>query len=302
MQDTMSYDIKFVGGVGEARARLLAREIGVQTVGDLLYRFPMRYIDRRRIYSLSEIDESLDSTLIQLRGRITGISYSGTGRKQRLTASVGDATGTTELLWFHGIKWIEKRIEVGREYLIFGRPSFYRGTFSFVHPEIEPIEQALSRKSESGYQGIYPSTEKLSQGIGAKAMSTIIANAWQLAKDSVREMLPHEMLLRHGLMPLREALYNIHFPQSPEKLRQAQYRLKFDELLGVQLTIQSRRTARLSRGEGFMMPRVGEAFNTFYRDNLPFPLTSAQQRVIKEIRGDMISGRQMNRQIGRAHV
>lgn len=295
MQDTMSYDIKFVGGVGEARARLLAREIGVQTVGDLLYRFPMRYIDRRRIYSLSEIDESLDSTLIQLRGRITGISYSGTGRKQRLTASVGDATGTTELLWFHGIKWIEKRIEVGREYMIFGRPSFYRGTFSFVHPEIEPIEQALSRKSESGYQGIYPSTEKLSQGIGAKAMSTIIANAWQLAKDSVREMLPHEMLLRHGLMPLREALYNIHFPQSPEKLRQAQYRLKFDELLGVQLTIQSRRTARLSRGEGFMMPRVGEAFNTFYRDKLPFPLTSAQQRVIKEIRGDMISGRQMNR-------
>ncbi len=126
-------------------------------------------------------------------------------------------------------------------------------------------------------------------------MSTIIANAWQLAKDSVREMLPHEMLLRHGLMPLREALYNIHFPQSPEKLRQAQYRLKFDELLGVQLTIQSRRTARLSRGEGFMMPRVGEAFNTFYRDKLPFPLTSAQQRVIKEIRGDMISGRQMNR-------
>ena len=295
MQDTMSYDIKFVGGVGEARARLLAREIGVQTVGDLLYRFPMRYIDRRRIYSLSEIDESLDSTLIQLRGRITGISYSGTGRKQRLTASVGDATGTTELLWFHGIKWIEKRIEVGREYMIFGRPSFYRGTFSFVHPEIEPIEQALSRKSESGYQGIYPSTEKLSQGIGAKAMSTIIANAWQLAKDSVREMLPHEMLLRHGLMPLREALYNIHFPQSPETLRQAQYRLKFDELLGVQLTIQSRRTARLSRGEGFMMPRVGEAFNTFYRDKLPFPLTSAQQRVIKEIRGDMISGRQMNR-------
>ena len=235
MQDTMSYDIKFVGGVGEARARLLAREIGVQTVGDLLYRFPMRYIDRRRIYSLSEIDESLDSTLIQLRGRITGISYSGTGRKQRLTASVGDATGTTELLWFHGIKWIEKRIEVGREYMIFGRPSFYRGTFSFVHPEIEPIEQALSRKSESGYQGI-----------GAKAMSTIIANAWQLAKDSVREMLPHEMLLRHGLMPLREALYNIHFPQSPEKLRQAQYRLKFDELLGVRAARHACRAARAS--------------------------------------------------------
>ncbi|MDE6140824.1 MAG: ATP-dependent DNA helicase RecG [Alistipes sp.] len=295
MQNALSYDVKFVGGVGEARARLLMRELGIRTVGDLLYHIPFRYIDRRRIYSIGEVDESLESTLIQIRGRITGISYSGTGRKQRFMASVSDSTGSTELLWFQGIKWIEKRIEVGREYMIFGRPSFYRGTFNMVHPEIETVEQALSRKAESGFQGIYPSTEKLSQGIGTKAMSTIIVNAWQLAGESIGDPLPDDLRRRNALMPLRDALYNIHFPQSPELLRQAQYRLKFDELLGVQLTIQSRRSARMARGDGFVMPRVGELFNGFYREKLPFPLTGAQQRVIKEIRADMISGRQMNR-------
>ncbi len=295
MQDTMSYDIKFVGGVGEARARLLAREIGVQTVGDLLYRFPMRYIDRRRIYSLSEIDESLDSTLIQLRGRITGISYSGTGRKQRLTASVGDATGTTELLWFHGIKWIEKRIEVGREYMIFGRPSFYRGELSMAHPELETIEQALSRKAESGMQGIYPSTEKLSNVLGTKGMYQIIRNAWISVKDRIDETLPDAVRTQYGLMPLREAYYNVHFPQSPEALRQAQYRLKFDELLGIQLNIQANRTERLSKSNGFLFPKVGGVFNTFYTQKLPFPLTGAQKRVIKEIRQDTVTGFQMNR-------
>ena len=298
MSGVLSRDVKFVGGVGEARARLLLREVGVRTVGDLLMRFPYRYIDRTRVMRIDEIDESMESSYVQLRCRLVGKSFTGEGSKRRFTVEINDISGSAELLWFHGIKWIEKKVEIGREYMIFGRPSFYRGRMSMVHPEIEPIEQALSRKSESGFQGIYSTTEKLSEAIGTKSMLTIVQNAWQLASadpTAFIDPLPEDMRQRNGLMPLREAIYNIHFPQSAEKLRMAQYRLKYDELLGVQLTIQARRTARHNRANGFLFPRVGLNFNTFYREKLPFALTGAQQRVIKEIRSDMISGRQMNR-------
>ena len=298
MQGILSREVKYVGGVGEARARLLDREVGVRTIGDLLYRFPYRYIDRTRIVPIASLDESMDSSYIQLRCRIVGKSFSGEGAKRRFMVEATDATGSVELLWFHGIKWIEKRVEIGREYLLFGRPSFYRGRVSMVHPEIEPIEQALSRKINSGFQGIYSSTEKLSAAIGTKAMHTIVHNAWQLvAADSTAliDPLPDSLRQRNGLISLREAIFNIHFPQSAELLRAAQYRLKYDELLGVQLTIQARRTSRHQRSGGFLFPRVGAAFNTFYNEHLPFPLTGAQQRVIKEIRSDMISGKQMNR-------
>ncbi len=296
--DLLSREVKYVGGVGEARSRLLSREVGVRTVGDLLMRFPYRYIDRTRVVSISEVDESMESSYIQLRCRIVGKAFSGDGPKRRFTVEINDASGSAELLWFHGVKWIEKRVEIGREYIIFGRPSFYRGRMSMVHPEVELVEQALSRRSESGFQGIYSTTEKLSQAIGTKSMQTIVQNAWQLVTNDPQafaDPLAEDMRRRNGLMPLREAIYNIHFPQSAEKLRAAQYRLKYDELLGVQLTIQARRSARHNRACGFIFPRVGEAFNRFYRDKLPFPLTGAQQRVIKEIRADMISGRQMNR-------
>ncbi len=294
----LSHDIKFVAGVGEVRARLLEREVGVRTIGDLIYRFPYRYIDRTRVWRIDEVDESLESTYVQLRVRIQGFAYSGELRKRRFIVEASDASGTCELIWFQGIKWIERRLEVGREYLIFGRPSFFRNRLSIIHPDIEPIEQALSRKQESGFQGIYASTERLAEGISAKAMYNIVLNAWHLiAADptAIVEPLPEDMRRRNGLMSLSEALYNIHFPQSADKLRAAQYRLKYDELLGVQLTIQARRTARKARGDGFIFPRVGEAFNTFYRTKLPFSLTAAQQRVIKEIRADMVSGQQMNR-------
>jgi len=184
---------------------------------------------------------------------------------------------------------------VGREYLIFGRPSFYRGELSMAHPELETMEQALSRKAESGMQGIYPSTEKLSNVLGAKGMYQIICNAWALAKDHIPDYMPDEVRTRYGLIPLRDAYYNIHFPQSPELLRQAQYRLKFDELLGIQLNVQSRRTERLAKNNGFLFMKVGGVFNTFYNEKLPFPLTGAQKRVIREIRQDTVTGYQMNR-------
>ena len=287
-------NIQFVPGVGEARAKLLDQELHIRTVGDVLRHYPTRYIDRTKIYRIAEIAEGAPA-LVQFRARVMGVSYAGEGRKRRFTVYVQDGSGSAELVWFQGIKWIEKRIEQGREYLVFGRPSFYRGELSMAHPEVETIEQALSRKPESGMQGIYPSTEKLSNILGTKGMYQIICRAWQLAKDHIEETLPEALRTRYGLMPLREACYNIHFPQSPEALRQAQYRLKFDELLGVQLNVQSRRTVRMTRSDGFLFPKVGGVFNTFYTQKLPFPLTGAQKRVIKEIRSDTVTGFQMNR-------
>ena len=292
--DYLDNDIKFVGGVGEARARLLDKELGIRTLGDMLRHYPFRYIDRTKVYRIAEITDDAP-TLLQFRARVTGVAYAGTGRKRRFTAYVSDPTGSAELVWFQGIKWIEKRVEVGREYLIFGRPSFYRGELSMAHPELETMEQALSRKAESGMQGIYPSTEKLGNVLGAKGMYQIICNAWTLVKDRIADPLPEAVRTRYGLIGLRDAIYNIHFPQSQEALRQAQYRLKFDELLGVQLNIQQRRTERLAKSNGFLFTRVGGVFNTFYTEKLPFPLTGAQKRVIREIRRDTVTGFQMNR-------
>ena len=292
--DTLDNDIKFVAGVGEARAKLLERELGIRTLGDMLSHYPFRYIDRTKVYRIAEITEGAP-TLLQFRARITGVAYAGTGRKRRFTAFAQDPTGQAELVWFQGVKWIEKRIEVGREYLVFGRPSFYRGELSVAHPELETMEQALSRKAESGMQGIYPSTEKLGNVLGAKGMYQIICNAWTLVKDRIADPLPEAVRTRYGLIGLRDAIYNIHFPQSQEALRQAQYRLKFDELLGVQLNIQQRRTERLAKSNGFLFTRVGGVFNTFYTEKLPFPLTGAQKRVIREIRRDTVTGFQMNR-------
>ena len=295
MATPLDNDIKFVPGVGEARARVLEQELGIRTVGDLLRHYPFRYIDRTRVYRIDEINEALGAAFVQIRARITGIAYAGEGRAKRFMAYAQDATGMAELVWFRGVKWIEKRVEVGREYLIFGRPGFYRSNLQLAHPELETVEQALSRKVESGMQGIYPSTEKIGNLLGAKGMYNIICNAWRLVDGHIDDPLPEAMRVQYGLIPLREALYNIHFPQSPERLRQAQYRLKFDELLGIQLGIQQHRSARLSKSDGFLFPKVGDAFNTFYNEKLPFPLTGAQKRVIREIRQDTVSGFQMNR-------
>ena len=292
--DNLKSDIKYVAGVGEARARLLDKELGIRTVGDLLDHFPFRYIDRTRVYRIAEITDEAP-TLVQLRARVTGTAYAGAGRKRRFTVFVQDATGQAEFVWFQGIKWIEKRVEVGREYLVFGRPSFYRGQLSMAHPELETMEQYLSRRAESGMQGIYPSTERISTMFGTKGMYQIVCNAWALVRGHIPDPLPEEMRTRYGLIARHDAYYNIHFPQSPELLRQAQYRLKFDELLGVQLNVQSRRTARLAKADGFRFTRVGDAFNTFYNEKLPFPLTGAQKRVIREIRQDTATGYQMNR-------
>lgn len=295
MGDFLDNSVKFVPGVGEARAKLLEKELGIITIGDLLRHYPFRYVDRTKIYPIAAVNESMSSSLVQIRARVTGVAYSGTGRAQRFSAFVSDSSGSAELTWFRGIKWIEKSIEVGREYLIFGRPSFYRGEVQMAHPELELVEKAFSRPVQSALQGIYPSTEKIASSFGAKGFFKIITNAWEVAKEHIAEILPENLRRHYGLLSLRDALFNIHFPQSPEMQKRAEWRLKFDELLGVQLSIQASRTDRLSKNNGFLFPRVGEMFNTFYNEKIPFALTSAQKRVIKEIRQDTVTGYQMNR-------
>ena len=177
MGNYLDNSVKYVPGVGEARAKLLEKELGIITIGDLLRHYPFRYVDRTKIYPIAEVNESMDSALVQIRARVTGVAYAGTGRSQRFSAFVSDSSGSAELTWFRGIKWIEKSIEVGREYLIFGRPSFFRGEVSMVHPELDLVEKALSRKNHSGMQGIYPSTEKIGSTLGAKGFYKIICNA-----------------------------------------------------------------------------------------------------------------------------
>ncbi|MBR3887158.1 MAG: ATP-dependent DNA helicase RecG [Alistipes sp.] len=295
MANWLDNSVKYVAGVGEVRAKLLEKELGIITIGDLLSFYPFRYVDRTKIYSLAEVNTSMDSSLVQVRARITGVAYSGTGRKQRFTAFASDSTGSVELTWFRGIKWVEKSVEVGREYIIFGRPSFYRGEVQFAHPELELVEQALNRTDRFAMQGIYSSTEKIASTLGTKGFIKLIRNAWAVAEKHIVERLPEWLLDQYSLVPLRQAMHDIHFPPSAERLKAAERRLKFDEFLGVQLSVQSLRSDRLSRRNGFLFPKVGELFNDFFNNRLPFSLTTAQKRVIKEIRQDTVTGYQMNR-------
>ena len=294
MGHILDNDIQFLSGVGERRARLLRSELGIRTLGDLLYHFPFRYIDRSRIWRIGELrDDSL--TYVQLQVRITGFRHVGAGAKKRFVATVADATGTAELVWFKGIGWIEKRLEQGREYIVFGRPAFFGGVLSLVHPEVESVLDQKNR-FHSSVQGVYSTTEKLSNAqLGTKAIHSLMCNLWPQVDGRLRETLPDEVIREYGLVPLRDALYNIHFPTSQQALRDAELRLKFDELLGIQLNILQQRHARTSREDGFLFPTVGRLFNTFYNERLPFPLTGAQKRVIREIRQDTVTGHQMNR-------
>ncbi len=294
MNDILNSDIKFLAGVGEVRAQLLSKELNIVTFADLLYHLPFRYIDRTRLYKISELP-TMDGTIVQFRARVTGVSYAGEGAKRRFCATVRDESGVSELIWFKGIKWIERRIEVGREYLIFGRVSIFRNESSMIHPEIESIEKVLSRPPMSAMQGVYSTTERLSTTLGAKGFHNLMVALWERIKGQIEETLPDYIVEKYKLLSLRDALYNIHFPQSNQLLSAAQLRLKFEELLALQLSIQSRRTERVTRANGFIFPRVGELFNKFYKERLPFPLTEAQKRVIREVRNDTITGFQMSR-------
>lgn len=294
MSQPLDNDIKFLTGVGEARANLLRTELGIRTVGDLLRHYPYRYIDRTRFYRIGEIrDDSL--SYIQLRARITGFQHAGGGAKKRFVATVSDGSGTAELVWFKGIGWIEKQLEMGREYIIFGHPAFFNGSLSLVHPEVEST-LAQQNRPAAGVQGVYSTTEKLNnKRLGTKAIYNLVCNAWALAGERIAETLPQRILEEYRLPSLRDALHDIHFPANDQKLKAAELRLKFEELFGVQLVILADRQQRVGKNNGFLFTTVGEKFNRFYSERLPFPLTGAQKRVIREIRQDTATGHQMNR-------
>ena len=292
-------NIMYLPGVGPRRAELLKKEIDVTTYEDLLYYFPYRYVDRSHIYTVRELERivtghSDKAPFVQLRGRIIDFRNAGEGRSKRLVARFTDDTGTVDLIWFHGQKYILDKHPAGREYIIFGQPKEYMHEYSFVHPEMDPADRAA--RVSGGLVPLYNTTERMKKAsLHSRALRDLIYTLLASLDGRLPETLPARILEERALIPLPEAMRQIHFPESAEQLRRAQHRLKFEELFYIQLNILRTAALRRNKLQGIPCPRVGEAFNAFYNDHLPFALTEAQKRVVREIRGDMKSGRQMNR-------
>ena len=259
----------------------------------MLYHFPYKYVDRSRIYKVSEIDGNMP--YIQLKGRILSFETFGEGRQRRLVAHFTDGTGVADLVWFQGIKFVEGKYKCHEEYVVFGRPIVFGGRVNIAHPDIDPADGMML--SSMGLRPYYNTTEKMKRmNMTSSAMEKLVTNLFNAIKeDTIDETLSPSLIQTHHLMPLGEALYNVHFPRNAEMLRKAQYRLKFEELFYIQLNILRFSCERRNRFRGLVFSRVGEYFNTFYSQYLPFSLTGAQKRVVKEMRRDMGSGRQMNR-------
>ena len=292
MFDITTRDIKYLQGVGPQRAAMLNKELNIFSLRDLLYYFPYKYVDRSRLYYIHEIDGNMP--YIQLKGQILSFETIGEGRQRRLVAHFSDGTGVIDLVWFQGIKYLMGRYKAHEEYIVFGKPTVFNGRINVAHPDIDPAKDLTL--STMGLQPYYNTTEKMKRaGLNSHALEKLMNNAFALLQGTLPETLSTHLVEKYRLMSLDEALRNIHFPQSPEKLRHAQYRLKFEELFYVQLNILRYTKDRQRKYRGLVFERVGEVFNTFYAQNLPFQLTGAQKRVIKEIRKDMGSGRQMNR-------
>ncbi len=291
--DLSSRDIKFLPGVGPHRAEILEKELGIRSFKDLLYHFPYKYVDRSRIYKIGEIDGSMP--YIQLKGQILSFETFGEGRQRRLVAHFSDGTGVADLVWFQGIKFITGKYKCREEYIVFGKPSIFGGRVNIAHPDIESTEGMTL--SAMGLRPYYNTTERMKKmNISSGTIEKLVANIFTVIGDySEEETLSPGIISKHGLMPLMEALRNVHFPQNPEILRKAQYRLKFEELFYIQLNILRFSRERRNRFGGLVFSKVGEKFNTFYSEYLPFSLTGAQKRVVREMRRDMGSGRQMNR-------
>ncbi len=292
MGQLLDSDIKFLPGVGPKRAELLQRELGISTFRDMLYTFPFRYIDRSRYYSVREIDST--NAYIQLRGRIESVQLVGEQRGKRLVAVLNDGTGRIDLVFFQGIKWMQDKLKVGREYVVFGKPSIFNQGYNLVHPEVD-LATEEKMNALGTLMGVYSSTEKLhTSGLGNKAFSKLQAALLEKVLPSVEESLPQYILEQKRLCPLRSALQNIHFPKDVQSLAKAQERLKFEELFYLQLSLLKQKLVRTNGSKGVVFKTIGSAFNNTYR-NIPFPLTGAQKRVLHEIRADVGSGRQMNR-------
>jgi len=291
--DLSMQDIKFLPGVGPKKAALFAGELGIRSVEDLLYHFPYKYIDRSRFYYIHEINGNMP--YIQLKGQIVKFEKVGDGRNQRLTAIFTDGHDQIELVWFKGVKFVSEKYKTGVDYVVFGKPSAFNGQYNIVHPEIDPAtEQSL--KGMTGLQPFYNTTEKMKSGfLNSKAIQKIIQPLTLQLKNGVPETLPAYLLKKYALMNLTDALINVHFPKNTNALNKARQRLKFEELFYIQLSILQQTKWREQNFQGFVFGHIGHYFNTFFEKYLPFELTGAQKRVLREIRTDVGSGKQMNR-------
>jgi len=293
MTDFLQTPIVYLKGVGPARAELLQKELEIFNFNDLLFHFPYRHIDRSKIYKIAEIDAA--TAYVQLRGKITQFKLLGSGRTQRLCADFTDGTGVIELVWFQGIKWVKESIKPNKEYVLFGKPSAFNGSYNMVHPSLEDPEQ-IQDKQYQQIMPLYSSSEKMkARGLDTKAMMKLLHALISDVKFEMPENLPENILGKYQFMDRKTAFRAIHFPRSLHELAHAQQRLKYEELFFIQLKLLRYKMKRTQLVNGIQFEQIGTLFNTFYEQNLPFDLTNAQKRVLKEIRADMKRGIQMNR-------
>ncbi len=286
-------DIQFIPGVGPKRAELLKNELNIRSMEDLLTYYPYKYIDRSRFYYAHEV--AADMAFIQLKGRIGNIHKTGTGRNQRLNATFYDETGSIDLVWFKGIRYVEDKLKPTGMYIVFGKPTLFNGHFNIAHPEIEFATQENQKKA-IGWEAHYNTSEKMKRHyLNSAAIRKIMFAALKNIQTRIPETLPKKLIDEYHLMNLHDSIINIHFPQHTEQLQKAQHRLKFEELFYIQLDILRQSKYREQKFKGFLFPKIDHFFNTFYKEFLPFELTGAQKRVLREIRQDVGSGKQMNR-------
>ncbi len=293
IQDILDKDIMYLQGVGPKRAELFRKELGISTYRDLLNYYPYKYVDRSKFYKVSEIDSELP--VIQMKGTLTEYIMEGHGKGRRLTAIFSDDTGSLRLVWFKGVKWIPGTYPAGKDYVIFGKPNVFGGTWNIIHPEIESVEKLTVRKSSS-LQAQYSLTEALRNNfVTSRVINKLAGTILSQLPGDLPETLPGYLVEKYRLASLNNAVARIHFPDSLKELEQAKYRLKFEELFYIQLKLLRQKSLRNKKIKGIIFERVGDNLNTFYKKHLPFALTDAQKRVIKEMRRDMGSGHQMNR-------
>jgi ATP-dependent DNA helicase RecG len=283
--------IEYLKGVGPQRAALLNKELSIFTYGDLIQYYPFRYEDRTRFYKIIEINDELP--YVQLKGRVVRKEVVGIGRRKRMVASFADTSGEIELVWFQGINWINDKIKLGVDYVVFGKPTRYGNKFNIAHPEIEPLLE--KKEGNNTFQPVYPLTDKLrSKHLDSKTIGKLIYQLLALSAGRIRETLPEYLLKRNHFISKSESLVNIHFPQSLQLLQGAQRRLKFEEFFYIQLRLLKLKLTRKNKFRGFVFNDTS-LLNTFYKSFLPFELTEAQKKVIREIYNDLKSGSQMNR-------
>jgi ATP-dependent DNA helicase RecG len=293
MSINLQTPIDYLKGVGPNRADLLRKELGIHTYQDLLNLFPNRYIDRTQFYKINQLQRN--NADVQIVGKIIKFEEIAQKRGKRLVATFQDETGTMELVWFRGQKWIRESLQLNTPYVIFGKTNWFSGKFNMPHPDIE-LQKVHEENLRSSMQAIYPSTEKLSnKGITNRVMTKIMQQLFLESNGKFVETLPENIRTELKLVSKPEAIFNVHFPKTQELLSKAQFRLKFEELFYIQLQLILKNLIHKSKIKGFPFPTVGNYFNSFFKDHLPFELTNAQKRVLKEIRHDLGSNAQMNR-------